>query len=254
MTAGDGRAEDPAGGRAAAPFSTRSPRRINGEIADRIGSAIVRGAHGPGTVLPGEVAFAERTRVSRTAYREALRLLSAKGLVESRPRIGTRVCARERWNLLDPDIVRWFFETGDPPEFFLRGLYELRQIVEPAAARLAALRRSEADLAAIGAALGAMKSQTLATPAGRDADRRFHAGILRATQNAVLISLASGIGAAVNWTTAYKFRHKRLPRDPIPGHEAVLARIAARDPGGAAAAMEDLVAQALNDIRLTMTA
>ena len=234
------------------PLTTRSPRRIHGEIADRIGSAIVHGKHAPGTLLPGEIEFAERTRVSRAAYREALRMLSAKGLVESRPKIGTRVSAQSRWNLLDPDVVRWFFQTEAPPEFFLRGLFELRQIVEPAAARLAAERRTAAELRAIGTAFDAMKARGLATPEGREADRRFHTAILHATGNPVLVSLASGIGAAVNWTTDYKFRQKSLPRDPIPDHQHVLDRIAAADPGGAAQAMNRLVTLALTDTRLTM--
>jgi DNA-binding FadR family transcriptional regulator len=143
--------------------------------------------------------------------------------------------------------VRWFFEDGTPPRHILRDLFELRQIVEPAAAALAATRRSGADLAEIGGALRAMRTLTLAHPEGRDGDRRFHAGVLAATGNAVLISMSSGIMAAVGWTTHFKFRSRTMPRDPVPEHEAVLAAIEARAPAAARSAMEELVGHAFND-------
>jgi DNA-binding FadR family transcriptional regulator len=228
-------------------FTTRSPVRLHGDIANYIGRAIVSGGYGPGDLLPGEIAFSGSEGVSRTAYREALRMLAAKGLVESRPKTGTRVCARERWNLLDPDLVRWFFEDGTPPGHILQDLFELRQIVEPAAAALAAERRSAADLAEIGDALDTMRTRTLVDPEGREGDRRFHAGILVATGNDVLISMASGVTAAVGWTTHYKFRTLPLPRDPIPEHQAVFDAIEAGDGEVAREAMRELVGHALLD-------
>lgn len=235
-------------------FATRTALRLHGDIANAIGKAIVSEAYGPGVVLPGEIAFSAREQVSRTAYREALRMLAAKGLVESRPKIGTRICRRERWNLLDPDIVRWFFEDGAPPYYFLRGLFELRQIVEPAAAALAAARRTPSDLAGLAAALRAMQVHGLGQAEGREGDRRFHAGILASTGNEVLGSLSSGITAAVGWTTDFKFRIRRLPRDPVPDHEKVFAAIADADPAAARDAMLDLVGYALQDTLTAMDA
>jgi len=231
------------------PYSTRSPARLHGDIANQIGKSIVARRFEPGDRLPGEIAFSEWAKVSRTAYREALRMLAAKGLVESRPKAGTRVAKHERWNFLDPDVVRWFFEDGEPQEYYLKGLFELRLIVEPGAAALAAERRSQADLTELSEALCRMREQTLEFAAGREADRRFHAGILKATGNEVLMSLASGVAAAVNWTTHYKFTMKRLPRDPIVEHEHVFDAIAAADPEAARLAMRFLVEQALQDIR-----
>jgi DNA-binding FadR family transcriptional regulator len=152
-------------------------RRIHGSVARDLGIAILAGRYAPGDVLPGEIEFSEQLKVSRTAYREAIRILSAKGLVESRPRTGTRVTQRSRWNLLDPDILAWAFEA-EPSETFIRDLFELRMIVEPAAAALAAERRSALDISRMGHALEEMGRYGLATEIGRAADQAFHNTIL----------------------------------------------------------------------------
>lgn len=226
-------------------------RRLHGAVAQRIGTAIVSGALAPGDRLSGEVASADALDVSRSAYREAMQALAAKGLLESRPRTGTRVLPRARWNLLDPDVLAWAF-SGEPDERFVRSLFELRAIVEPASAGLAARRRDSGDLAAMAEALAAMRRHSLASEAGRVADRDFHAAILRATRNDALVVLSAGIGAAVNQTTRFKQRLRALPRDPIPDHARVHDAIAAGDEAGARAAMERLVALALEDTSSAM--
>jgi len=225
--------------------------RIHGTIARDLGIAIVSGRYQPGDILSGEIAFSEQLKVSRTAYREAIRMLAAKGLVESRPKAGTRVSDRRKWNLLDPDVLAWMFES-EPGEDFIRGLFELRMIVEPAAAALAARRRDGRDLARMGHALEEMARLGLATQAGRAADQRFHDEILAATGNAALMSLSSSISAAVGWTTVYKQRERALPRDPLPEHRAVYEAIAASDAAGAHQAMTELVRLALADTGLSL--
>lgn len=228
-------------------------RRIHGSVARNLGVAILAGRHAPGDVLPGEIDFSEQLGVSRTAYREAIRILSAKGLVESRPKTGTRVSARGRWNLLDPDILAWTFEGG-PSEAFIRDLFELRMIVEPAAAALAAARRSVEDVARMGRALEDMARHGLATEAGRAADQAFHNAILEAACNGPLFSLSSSIAAAVTWTTIFKQRSHTQPRDPMPDHRAVHEAIVAADPEAARTAMTELVRLALADTELSMKA
>ncbi len=229
----------------------RSPRgtgrRLHGAIAHKLGVAIVSGHYAPGDRLPGEVAFSGELDVSRSAYREAVQVLTAKGLVESRPKAGTSVLPRNRWNLLDPDVLAWAF-TGDPDMRFIRNLFELRAIVEPAAAALAAERRDRTDLKTLKTALAAMTRHSLATELGRAADREFHTGILAATRNDALIVLSSSIGAAVNWTTVFKQRARALPRNPIPDHRRVYEAIAAGDAAAASTAMRVLVDLALDDI------
>jgi DNA-binding FadR family transcriptional regulator len=226
-------------------------RRLRGAIAHYLGTAIVSGAIRPGERLTGEVANAEALDVSRSAYREAVRVLTAKGLVESRTKAGTWVQPRSRWNLLDPEVLAWAF-AGEPDPAFIRNLFELRAIVEPAAARLAAERREKEDLKALRTALANMRRHTLATEAGRAADREFHDAILQATRNDALIALSASIGAAVSWTTQFKQRARALPRDPVPDHARVGDAIAARDPDSAEAAMRTLIDLALEDTRVAM--
>lgn len=226
-------------------------RRLHGAIAHKLGIAILSGEFAPGDTLSGEVAFSEALDVSRSAYREAVRVLAAKGLVESRPKAGTRVLPRSRWNLLDPEVLAWAF-AGEPDIAFIRSLFELRGIIEPAAAALAAERRTRDDLKAIKNALVGMSRHTLATDAGRAADRDFHDAILRATRNAPLMVLSASIGSAVTWTTQFKQRARDLPRNPIPDHRRVLDAIAASDPAAAADAMRLLVDQALDDTQTSM--
>ena len=172
-------------------------------------------------------------------------------LVESRPKTGTRVSERRRWNLLDPDVLAWMFEA-EPGEDFIRALFELRMIVEPAAAELAARRRDGEDLARMGQALEEMALYGLADAAGRAADQDFHDALLAATRNAALVSLSSSISAAVGWTTIYKQRKRALPRDPLPEHRAIYEAIAAGDPAAAHAAMTELVRLALVDTTLSL--
>ncbi|MET1756294.1 FadR/GntR family transcriptional regulator [Novosphingobium sp. RD2P27] len=226
-------------------------RRLHGAIAHKLGTDILSGKYVPGDILGGEIAVAEELKVSRSAYREAIQVLTAKGLVASRPKAGTRVLPRDRWNLLDPDVLGWAF-AGEPDVEFVRSLFELRAIVEPAAARLAAARRDKADLKAMKDALAAMRRHTLTTEAGRAADRDFHNVILQATQNDALKVLSASIGAAVNWTTQFKQRSRALPRNPIPDHVRVYDAIAAGDSNAAAEAMNVLVDLALEDTRSSM--
>ncbi|MGI4746800.1 MAG: FadR/GntR family transcriptional regulator [Janthinobacterium lividum] len=226
-------------------------RRFHGAIAHRLGTAILSGQYNPGDILSGEIAFSEALNVSRSAYREAIQVLSAKGLVESRPKAGTRVLPRKHWNLLDPDVLAWAFE-GSPDIQFVRGLFELRSVVEPAAASFAALRRDRNDLKMMKDALAAMRRNTLATEAGRAADRDFHDAILRATRNDSLIVLSASIGAAVTWTTQFKQRARALPRNPIPDHVRVYEAIAAGNADAAGEAMRILVDLALDDTSSSM--
>lgn len=224
----------------------RSPLRIHGTIAQDLGISIVSGQHAPGYVLENEIAASDQLRVSRTAYREAVRILAAKGLVESRPKTGTRVSPRKNWHLLDPDVLSWIFQN-EPDVRLLENLFELRRIIEPQAAALAALRRSEEHLREMDQALHEMAEHTLAVEAGRDADQVFHSTLLDASGNAFLASLTSGVEAAVSWTTEFKQRKSPLKRDPIPDHRKVLEAVAAQDCEAAHAAMAELVDWAFID-------
>ncbi len=231
----------------------KASERLHTTIARDLGIAIAAGELLPGETLPGEVASSLHLSVSRTAYREAVRILAAKGMVQSRTRTGTRVSARARWNILDPEVLGWFLQTR-PSEAFVRDLFEVRLMVEPASASLAAERRTEAQLRAMTTALEVMDRFKLSTEEGRAADRAFHHAILEATQNEAILALSSSVCAAVRWTTLFKQRVQSAPRDPLGEHLLVLEAIAARDPGTAHAAMTDLVRFALADMQASLEA
>jgi len=224
----------------------RKSLRLHGSIARDLGVLIVSGRYRPGHILDGEVEASEQRKVSRTAYREALRILAAKGLVNSRPRVGTRVSALEQWHLLDPDVLAWAF-SGEPEPEVLHGLFELRSIVEPAAAALAAARRDQKHLDSMRRALDVMSMHTLNVQEGRLADKEFHAALLRATANPYIVSLTNGVTAAVNALTEFKQRIAPLKRDPVPDHLRVYDAIAAKDAEAARAAMTELIRLAIMD-------
>lgn len=225
---------------------TNKMLRLHGTIARDLGIAITSGQYQPGDLLTGEVASSERLEVSRTAYREAVRILAAKGLVESKPKVGTKVSPKSKWHMLDPDVLSWAFEKGADLEL-LKSLFELRNIVESRAAALAAARRTNEHLDAMRSGIERMARFTLATEAGRQGDLDFHAALLEATGNPYIMSLTTGVNAAVNTTTMFKQRDRPLPRDPVPDHLRVFQAIADRDSARAEKEMSNLIQLALQD-------
>jgi DNA-binding FadR family transcriptional regulator len=226
---------------AGTPAKTRKRAlRLHGTIARQLGILIVSGRHRPGDLLGGEISAAEQLSVSRTAYREAVRILAAKGLVDARPKVGTRINPRNLWHLLDPDVLDWMFEL-EPDLVLVDSLFELRNVVESAAAGFAAQRRTAAHLQGMRSAIEGMATHTLATEQGRQADLDFHTTLLLATANPFIISLANGVRAAVRASTIYKQRKQPLRRDPLPDHLRVFEAIAAKEPAQAMAAMSALI-------------
>jgi DNA-binding FadR family transcriptional regulator len=215
-------------------------------IARDLGIAIVTGQREPGSILPSEVELAQQFQVSRSAIRESMRILTAKGLVESRQKAGTRVRERNEWHLLDPLLLAWMFE-GIPSHKFVQSLFQLRLIVEPAAAELAATTRTAQQLSRMGHALEEMGEHGLMSEEGQRADQQFHAIILEATDNELIVGLAASISAAVRWTTFFKYRSTRHFGDPMPQHRLLFEAIANADPIAARQATVELVRQAQLD-------
>ena len=226
--------------------ASQPQRAVHDRIAHDLGIAIVGGRYQPGDILPGEERYSAEQGVSRTAYREAVRILIAKGMLESRPKAGTRVLPRNRWNVLDPEMLAWMFAGGPTPEF-LRDIFELRIVVEPAAAQFAALRRDTQDISRMGHALEEMRRCGLQTMEGRAADQNFHRQILLATRNESLITLATSVTAVVAWTTRFARDERQESRDPMPDHDAVFDAIMRGDGEDARSKMLLLIGNASSD-------
>jgi GntR family galactonate operon transcriptional repressor len=154
-------------------------------VLTTLGREIAQGIIPAGAVLPPEHELEIRLGVGRGVVREAIKTLSGKGLVSVRPRHGTRVLQRSYWSLLDRDVLNWLVGQEKPDRELLLAIQEVRSIIEPAAAALAATRATKKDRLRINAALGAMETsdnQATATAA----DKAFHLAILDATHNPVL--------------------------------------------------------------------
>jgi DNA-binding FadR family transcriptional regulator len=220
---------------------------LHGQLVHDIGRRILSGEIRPGELLRPQPGL----RASRTVVREAIKVLAAKGLVESRPKTGTRVRPPESWNLLDPDVLAWQQE-GMPQPAFLRKLTEVRLIVEPAAAERAALRAPPAALAALEAAFRDMDAALGRSPADYEAfdqaDIRFHRAILQACDNDVLEQMSAMVYSALLVSFHATSRLRGRARASLPRHRAILEAIRGRQPRRAGAAMRRLVQGTARDI------
>lgn len=225
-------------------MSQHRPRGIHGQTVEILASRILSNEYPEGATLDLPTLRAELD-VSLTALREALKVLSAKGMIDARQKRGTFVQPRTSWNMLDADVMRWHTATATDPALFDQ-LTEVRAVVEPAAARMAAERATDTDLADLKAALAAMAAAT-DVEAAVAADITFHRALLLATHNDFLAQIAQII--AIGLAERDKFVHHANPSDPIPSHKAVLDAVVAHDPVAAERAMRALVDQSIADLK-----
>lgn len=120
-------------------------RNLSYKLAESLGQNILTGKYEPGSILPGEIELCDMYNISRTAVREAVKMLAAKGMVLPRPRIGTRVLPKENWNYLDQDLLAWI-KLNDHPEM-VDEFKHIRRLIEPEAAAMCALNATEEDRA-----------------------------------------------------------------------------------------------------------
>jgi DNA-binding FadR family transcriptional regulator len=230
-------------------LATRVPRRDVARhisAAETFGRKIVSGELKPGSVVPNATDLAQQMSISRPAMREAIKLLSGKGLLESAPRRGTIVRPRAAWNGLDPDVLTW--QMGDMPSAaFMRDLYELRRIVEPEAAALAATRATSDRLADIEHAMMSLSNSVPTSPQSVQADVALHLSILVASGNDFLASFAPAIRTSL--AIAFKFQRASCPglNHFIPDHRAIVNAIRCGDPDAARAAVRKHLTQAETD-------
>jgi DNA-binding FadR family transcriptional regulator len=204
-------------------------RNAHGRTLDSLGKAIVAGRYAPGSAVPPEPTLCAEYGVSRTVVREAIKSLVAKGLLSTGPKVGTRVLPAEQWNRFDAEVLAWHARSGLTREF-LRDLQELRGMVEPAAARLAAERATVADMAALTAAYAGMK--VAITHGGDYVEHHlaFHQGLLRASGNRLLMQMGQALGTLLR--TSFELSSTRVdaPALSLPRHKAVLDAVIAKLP------------------------
>lgn len=226
--------------------------RVHRHVVKTLAQRILDGAFVPGAVLPSEPELRGMFNVSRSAVREAIKVLDSKGLVATRPRIGTVVREREYWNLLDPDLLAWSMELEPSAELVL-SLIEARQVIEPAAARFAAMRATATEIAPMEEAFRAMRlhKQMQDFDAFNRADIKFHTALLRASRNIVFQQLSNTIGAALAYSFRLTIARAREPGASLSLHGEVIDRIRMRDSEGAFAMMTQLLNIAVVDLGLS---
>ena len=189
-------ARDGTSGDLIASIAGRVPmRNLHSQVLWQLGVAIVGGTYGEGEILPSDTELLQRFAVSRTVLREALKTLAAKGMIEARARVGTRVLPRKRWNLFDADVLAWHFETG-PDIVFLRSLAEIRIGVEVESAALAAERRSEEQARALLACADRLAEARSAEEFAR-IDLEFHRTVAEASGNPFMASISALVELAL---------------------------------------------------------
>lgn len=216
------------------------------EVADALGLRIVAGQARPGSALPTEPEIQEMFGVSRTVVREATRLLAAKGLVVTRPRLGTKVRSRDVWSMLDADVIRWSLRTENNDDF-IRSLYEFRYVIEPHAAMLAAERATERQRTALTAALEGMSARDNHLDVRVAADLEFHRIILAATGNRIMQSLGDLVARSLDIAFSISWTAARL-ENAMGLHRSVRDAIVAGKPDDAFFTMRKLISGARDDV------
>lgn len=230
------------------PGKCKARRRKADGVLDALGPRIVAGQYAAGQRLPTEEELARRLGVSRPSLREGLTALARKGLVETRTRRGTTVLGRDRWDLLDSDVLRWMADAPPDPEFLI-SLLEARTIFEPAAARLAAQRATPAQILTIERAFQGMASSL---PHDVEACCRFdlelHEAVIAAAGNALLSRLATAIRVALLSLFRISADARESYENSLAEHWAVADAIRRRAPGDAEQAMCQLLAGTARDL------
>jgi DNA-binding FadR family transcriptional regulator len=213
--------------------------RLHHSLAQDIGARILRGEFAPGSLLPNEAEWCDVYGVSRTAVREAIKMLAAKGLIVSRPKIGSRVRPREVWNLLDRDVLAWYWAASDQ-QHFLSNVQQMREMLEPEVAALAALNHTDSQLAAIEAAYMGMVDSTSTTDWNAN-DVKFHLAVLGAAGNELLIPLGFMIESALSNMFEYTASHNDELRAALPLIAPILRPTRRRAPAAARRAARALL-------------
>lgn len=213
---------------------------LNRQVVDAVGRRIVGGEWAVGTVLPTEDRIAGMLGASRPVVREAMKILATKGLVEARPRRGTVVAERRRWNLFDPDILAWWPRQALKRDF-ADALMQLRLAIEPAAAELAAVAASDDQRRALVVAFAAMTTAPDPSAFTR-ADVDFHRALLEGSGNILFAQLASVIEPLFVAVIDREEADVPGPDDPsLRLHGEVVDAVDRRDAGAARAAMTRLL-------------
>lgn len=216
---------------------------MSAQVARILGTRIVGGQYQPGDTLPIESDLCAQFGVSRTTIREAIKSLAGKRLIDVQPKVGTRVLPFADWNLLDREVLTWRLQTQFDAKI-VEDIFEMRLCFEPRACYLAAENCSAEDLRVITRKFEKLK-QTIQNrdewQIAAQAELDFHITVINLSRNGMFVTIGSAIKAALRVSSEVLLKNAVLPEDYLDLYGNVLARIIAREPAQAEAAMSVLL-------------
>ncbi len=221
---------------------------LTDHVTEVLGRAIVSGEYEAGAVFQVNE-LCTTFNASRTVMREAVKALTAKGMVTSRASVGSIVRAEADWNLSDPDVLGWFLHGRGSRLQLIREFNDFRIAIEPTAAALAAARGDEDAIAGIYSALERMRAAERGEDDSLDADVEFHVAILNASGNRLFYNMRHTIDVALRISIRVTNRQKAVAVASAADHAKVADAIRDRDENGARQAMLNLLIEARQLLR-----
>ncbi len=227
----------------ALPRRERLHTRITEALARRV---IQAEQNAEALVFPKEEILCQQLGVSRTVLRESMKVLADKGMIEMKPRAGTRARPRSEWRLLDPDILAWQAEIYVDAAF-LRDLCEVRLAIEPTAAGFAAVRATPEEIAKIENSLREREAKSDSANGEEiiDLDLSFHTAVVAASHNPLLKELSGIIRQPFRIALSITSRFPSTVQLGLEAHHALLSAIRKHDPMAARRAAEEVVGLAM---------
>lgn len=225
-------------------MKTYAKLNLTQQLTHKLGMAIVQGKYDETGRLPSEAELCTQFDVSRTATREAVKMLSAKGMLSSRPKQGIKVQPQSLWNMFDTDVLEWIL-SSQPSLALLKEFNQMRYALEPEAAALAAQNPYEENTAFLQYAVQRMENADLGLDDPLESDIAFHTGILEASQNRFISQMQEFTATALRVSIRYTNRIKGVTGADVEKHREVLNAIKAHNPDLARSLMQKLLGEAI---------
>lgn len=226
-------------------FQADAGRNLTYSLVQDLGRQIVTHLYTEENPFPVESELCRRYGVSRPVMREAVKMLTAKGLLTARPRHGTWVQSEAKWNMLDPDVLGWLLERKFDNTLLIE-FTQMRLGIEPEAAAMAALTADTAQRQELRDAIGRMEAAERGEDDPLLSDIAFHVSILRASNNRFFQQLTEFVETALRFSIRRTNAQKGVRLASVAEHRAVADSILARNPAEARMHQQNLIQGALD--------
>lgn len=226
-------------------MSQSSSLNITQNLTHTLGLAIVRGDFDE--ALPSEAEICEQFGVSRSSTREAVKMLSAKGLIRSRPKQGIRIQPERHWNMFDPDVLKWTL-VSKPTLELLREFFEMRLVTDPQAAALAAQHAQPENIVELRKAIDRMRDAESGLDDILDADIAFVSALFEATHNRFFIQLIEFTSTALRVTSRYSNRMQGIKLSSVETCTSVFDAIVQKQSDTAFALVEQMLKKMMTTV------